>query len=56
MGIELKDTDITFRCNVVTLSEAENYKDSYADHSADEITSKEAAILIEDLKRNWSLK
>ena len=23
MGIELKDTDITFRCNVVTLSEAE---------------------------------
>ena len=52
MGIELKDTDITFRCNVVTLSEAENYKNRLMlDHSADEITSKEAAILIEDLKK-----
>lgn len=52
MGISLKDTDITFRCNVVTLSEAENYKDRIMlDHSADEITTQEAAILIEDLKK-----
>ncbi|NLZ49000.1 MAG: cofactor-independent phosphoglycerate mutase [Clostridiales bacterium] len=52
MGIDLKDTDVTFRCNVVTLSEAENYKDRIMlDHSADEITTEEAAILIEDLKK-----
>lgn len=51
MGVELEDTDITFRCNVVTLSEAENYKDRVMlDHSADEITTEEAAVLIKDLK------
>lgn len=52
MGIDLKDTDVTFRCNVVTLSEAESYKDRIMlDHSADEITTEEAAVLIEALKK-----
>lgn len=52
MGIDLKDSDVTFRCNVVTLSDAENYKDRIMlDHSADEITTEEAAALIADLKK-----
>ena len=51
MGVELEDTDITFRCNVVTLSEGESYKDRIMlDHSADEITTEEASILIQALK------
>jgi 2,3-bisphosphoglycerate-independent phosphoglycerate mutase len=51
MGVELEDTDITFRCNVVTLSEGESYKHRVMlDHSADEITTEEAAVLIEALK------
>ncbi len=47
MGIAMKDTDISFRCNVVTLTEEENYEDKIIlDHSADEITTEEARELI----------
>ncbi|MDR5658718.1 cofactor-independent phosphoglycerate mutase [Serpentinicella sp. ANB-PHB4] len=47
MGVELKDTDVTFRCNLVTLSEEVEYKDKKViDHSADEITTEEAKVLI----------
>lgn len=48
IGINLNDTDIAFRCNLVTLSEEENYADrTMMDYSAGEITSAEAAQLIE---------
>ncbi len=49
MGIELKATDMVFRCNVVTLTEdEESYEDkTIVDHSADEITTAEAKELIE---------
>ena len=47
MGIDIKDTDIIFRCNVVTVSDEENYLDKrIIDHSADEITTEEARELI----------
>ena len=48
MGVTLKDTDVTFRTNVVTLSEEEvKYEDKkILDHSADEITTEEASQLI----------
>jgi phosphoglycerate mutase (EC 5.4.2.1) len=52
MGVEMEDTDVTFRCNVVTLSEAERYGDRVMlDHSSDEITTEEARELIEALKK-----
>jgi 2,3-bisphosphoglycerate-independent phosphoglycerate mutase len=52
MGIELKDTDMTFRCNVVTLSEEEPYEEkTLLDHSADEISSPEAKELILEVDR-----
>ncbi len=48
MGIGLLDTDITFRCNLVTLSEDEPYIEKIMlDHSADEITTEEATQLIQ---------
>ena len=48
IGVDMKDTDIALRCNVVTVSEDEDYEDkTIIDHSAGEITSEEAAILIE---------
>ena len=48
LGIDLADDDTAVRCNVVTLSDAENYEDRVMlDHSADEISSEEAKILIE---------
>lgn len=47
MGVQLKDTDVTFRTNVVTLSEEEEYENKrIVDHSADEITTEEANELI----------
>ncbi len=55
IGIDLKDTDIVFRCNVVTLTEGEcDYEDRIiTDHSADEITTEEARVLIEDVQKEF---
>jgi len=54
MGIKMKETDISFRCNVVTLSEDGNFEDKIIyDHSADEITSEEAAELIKVIQENF---
>lgn len=52
MGIKLSDNDITFRCNLVTLSEASNYSDRImVDYSAGEIPTEESRVLIENLAR-----
>ncbi|MCD7729127.1 MAG: cofactor-independent phosphoglycerate mutase [Clostridia bacterium] len=51
MGISLKETDVTLRANIVTLSGEENYADkTMVDYSAGEITTAEAKELIEFLK------
>lgn len=56
MGIELLDTDVTFRCNLVTLSDEEAIEETtILDHSAGEITSEEAKALIEALKEGLNL-
>ena len=48
IGIDLKDTDVTLRCNLVTLSDDEDYENkTILDYCADEISSEEAKILIE---------
>ncbi len=47
VGVDMKDTDIIFRCNLVTLSEDGAYEDkTVIDHSSDEITTEEARVLI----------
>lgn len=48
MGLDMSETQTAIRCNVVTVSdEEENYEDKIMlDHSADEISSEEAAELI----------
>ncbi len=53
IGVDMSDTDVSFRCNIVTLSEKENaYEERVMlDHSSGEITTEEAAVLIEDLKK-----
>ncbi len=51
MGVAMKDTDITFRCNIVTLSNGGDYASkTMIDHSAGEITTEEAHVLIKFLK------
>lgn len=53
MGINLKDTDVTLRCNLVTLSDDEPYENKVMlDYSAGEISTEEAAELINFLKEN----
>lgn len=52
IGIPLKDTDVTLRCNLVTLSDEPSYKDKrMVDYSAGEISTEEARELIEYLKQ-----
>lgn len=47
VGVDMKDTDIIFRCNLVTVTDEERYEDkTITDHSADEITTEEARELI----------
>ncbi len=54
IGIRLKDTDVTLRCNLVTLSDEENYEDkTMLDYSAGEISTQEAQELISFLKRHF---
>ena len=51
MGITLAPNDVAMRCNLVTLSDSENYEDAVMiDYSSGEITSEESARLIEALK------
>ena len=53
IGVPMKETDVALRCNLVTLSEEEErYEDrTIVDHSADEISTEEAAVLLEAVKR-----
>lgn len=51
MGIKLKSTDVTFRCNLVTLSNEESLEDkTMVDYSAGEISTQESTELIKSLK------
>lgn len=55
MGVPLADDDLTFRCNFVTLSAAAVYADRVMlDHSADEISSAEAEILLAAVSEQFS--
>lgn len=48
IGIEMSDTDVAFRTNIITLSGEGEYDDlTVLDHSAGDITTEEAAILIQ---------
>ncbi len=53
IGVPMKETDVALRCNIVTLSEEEErYEDrTILDHSADEISTEEAAVLLEAVKK-----
>ncbi len=50
IGIDMKDTDVSLRCNLVTLSNEENYEDkTILDYCADDISTEEANILVKFL-------
>lgn len=49
IGADMKETDVVYRCNIVTLSENDGaYEEQIMiDHSSDEISTEEATILLE---------
>ena len=53
IGVPMKEDDIAFRCNVVTLSEedTEFEKRTIIDHSSSEISTEDAAVLINAVKK-----
>lgn len=52
IGVDMEEKDVSLRCNLVTLSEEDcPYEERcILDHSSDEISTEEAAVLIEALK------
>lgn len=52
IGVDMKETDVSLRCNIVTLSEEETeYEEKHIiDHSSGEISTEDAAVLVEALK------
>ena len=51
VGVSMKDTDVVFRCNLVTVTEDEPYeKKIILDHSSGEISTQDADILMDAVR------
>ena len=52
IGVDMEPTDVSLRCNIVTLTEEqENYEDRIIiDHSSGEISTEDAAVLVKALE------
>lgn len=54
IGVNMKETDVSLRCNLVTLSDEENYEEkTMIDYSAGDISSQEAAELIKSVQEHF---
>ena len=52
IGVDLKPTDVALRCNLVTLSEEENYADkTMVDYCAGDISTEEAHAIIQSVEK-----
>ena len=53
IGVPMEDTDIAIRCNIVTLTqdEAPYEEQTIIDHSSSEISTEDAAVLLEAVKK-----
>ena len=55
VGVEMEPDDVIFRCNVVTLTEEEPYAEkTIVDHSADEISTADADILMDAIREAFN--
>ena len=51
IGVDLKETDVALRCNIVTLSSEENYEEkTMVDYCSGDISSAEAAEIIKTIE------
>lgn len=54
IGIDLAETDVTLRCNLVTLSDEPNYNDkTILDYCADDISTDEAREIVKTLQERF---
>lgn len=52
IGVQMANDDVAFRCNIVTLTEEEPYEEkTIIDHSSGEISTEDAAVLLEAVRR-----
>ncbi len=59
IGIDMKDTDVSFRVNIITVSDRGEPETAYedleiVDHSSGDITTEEADVLIRDVAKKLS--
>ena len=51
----MKDTDVVFRCNIVTVTENEPYgQKTILDHSSSEISTEDADILMDAVREAFN--
>ncbi len=54
IGVNMQDSDIIYRCNLVTLSDEANYEDkTMIDYSAGDISTNEAREIIKDVEKHF---
>lgn len=55
VGVKMRDTDVVFRCNIVTVTEEEPYAEkTILDHSSGEISTEEADILMDAIRERFN--
>ncbi len=55
VGVKMEDTDVVFRCNIVTVTEEEPFaQKTILDHSAGEISTEEADILMDVIRSHFN--
>lgn len=53
VGVDMADTDVVFRCNIVTLTQDEPYEEkTILDHSSGEISTEDADVLMDTIREN----
>lgn len=55
IGVDMKDTDVALRCNIVTLTEEDVpfEEQRILDHSSDEISTEDSAVLFRDVIKEF---
>lgn len=53
IGVEMEETDVALRCNIVTISEEDKpfEEQTIIDHSSSEISTEDCAVLLEEVKK-----
>lgn len=55
VGVKMADDDVIFRCNLVTLTEAESYSEkTIIDHSSGEISTEDADVLMDAVREAFT--